>query len=191
VTGLLALMLLTEARRAARSRPDGSLVPLAEQDRSLWNQELIQEGLAIVTDALSRTALGPYQLQAAIAAVHAEAARAEDTDWPQILALYELLERISPNPMVTLNRAVAAAMVQGPQAGLKLLRTLDDDENIAEHHRLHAVRAHLLEMAGERAAALHSYQTAARRSTSLPEQRYLDARAARLTDEQSLASSDG
>jgi len=183
VAGLLALMLLTEARRAARSRPDGSLVPLAEQDRGRWNQALIQEGLALVGDALSRTALGPYQLQAAIAAVHAEAARAEDTDWRQVLALYELLERMSPNPMVTLNRAVAVAMVQGPQAGLDLLRTLDDD-CIAEHHRLHAVRAHLLEMAGDRAAARSSYQAAARRTTSLPEQRYLQARAARLIAEQ-------
>jgi len=182
VAGLLALMLLTEARRAARARPDGSLVPLAEQDRGRWNHELIQEGLALVTDALSRTALGPYQLQAAIAAVHAEAARAEDTDWPQILALYELLERISPNPIVTLNRSVAVAMVRGPQAGLDLLRTLDDDEHIAEHHRLHAIRAHLLEMAGDRVRALDSYRAAARRTTSLPEQRYLEARAARLVD---------
>jgi RNA polymerase sigma factor (sigma-70 family) len=184
VAGLLALMLLTEARRAARSRADGSLVPLAEQDRGQWNQESIQEGLALVTDALSRTPLGPYQLQAAISAVHAEAARAEDTDWPQILALYELLERISPNPMVTLNRSVAVAMVRGPQAGLELLRILDDDEHVAEHHRLHAIRAHLLEMAGDRAAARSSYQAAARLTTSLPEQRYLEARAARLADEQ-------
>jgi len=183
VAGLLGLMLLTEARRAARSRSDGSLVPLAEQDRRRWNRELIDEGLALVADALSRTALGPYQLQAAIAAVHAEAARAEDTDWPQILALYELLERSAPNPMVTLNRAVAVAMAQGPQAGLDLLKTLDD-ESIAEHHRLHAVRAHLLEMAGDREAALNGYLAAARRTTSLPEQRYLEARAARLIDEQ-------
>lgn len=183
VAGLLGLMLLTEARRAARSRFDGSLVPLAEQDRRQWNRELIDEGLALVADALSRTALGPYQLQAAIAAVHAEAARAEDTDWPQILALYELLERSAPNPMVTLNRAVAVAMAQGPQAGLDLLKTLDD-ESIAEHHRLHAVRAHLLEMAGDREAALNGYLAAARRTTSLPEQRYLEARAARLIDEQ-------
>lgn len=183
VAGLLGLMLLTEARRAARSRSDGSLVPLAEQDRRQWNRELIDEGLALVADALSRTALGPYQLQAAIAAVHAEAARAEDTDWPQILALYELLERSAPNPMVTLNRAVAVAMAQGPQAGLDLLKTLDD-ESIAEHHRLHAVRAHLLEMAGDREGALNGYLAAARRTTSLPEQRYLEARAARLIDEQ-------
>jgi RNA polymerase sigma factor (sigma-70 family) len=183
VAGLLALMLLTEARRAARSRPDGSLVPLAEQDRGRWNQELIHEGIALVTDALSRTELGPYQLQAAIAAVHAEAARAEDTDWPQILALYELLERITPNPMVTLNRSVAVAMVHGPQAGLDLLRTLDGDERVARHHRLFAIRAHLLELAGDLEAARASYDEAARRTTSLPEQRYLEARAARLIDQ--------
>jgi RNA polymerase sigma factor (sigma-70 family) len=183
VAGLLGLMLLTEARRPARSRSDGSLVPLAEQERSRWNRKLIDEGLALVADALSRTALGPYQLQAAIAAVHAEAARAEDTDWPQILALYELLERTAPNPMVTLNRTVAVAMAHGPQAGLDLLKTLDD-ESIAEHHRLHAVRAHLLEMAGDRRAALDSYRAAARRTTSLPEHRYLEARAAQLIDEQ-------
>jgi RNA polymerase sigma factor (sigma-70 family) len=182
VAGLLALMLLTEARRAARATADGNLVPLAEQDRGRWNQELIQEGLALVTDALSRTALGPYQLQAAIAAVHGEAGRAEDTDWPQILTLYELLVRISPNPMITLNHAVALAMVRGPQAGLDLLTTLDDDEHIAGHHRLDAVRAHLLEMAGERAAARSGYQTAARRATSLPEKRYLEDRAAGLGD---------
>ena len=125
--------------------------------------------------------LGPYQLQAAIAAVHAEAARAEDTDWRQILALYELLERIAPNPMVTLNRAVAIAMVRGPRAGLELLRTLEDDERIADHHRLHAIRAHLLELAGDREAAEHSFEEAARRTTSLPEQRYLEARAACLS----------
>jgi RNA polymerase sigma factor (sigma-70 family) len=182
VAGLLALMLLTEARRAARTRADGSLVPLAEQDRGRWNQELIREGLALITDALSRTPLGPYQLQAAIAAVHAEAARAEDTDWPQILALYELLERIAPNPIVSLNRAVAVAMVRGPQSGLELLSKLDEDDRIASHHRLEAVRAHLLEMAGDVAAARHSYQTAARRTTSLPEQRYLEARAAGLSN---------
>jgi RNA polymerase sigma factor (sigma-70 family) len=180
VSGLLALMLLTESRRAARTRRDGSLVPLAEQDRGRWNTQYIQDGVALITDALSGTALGPYQLQAAIAAVHAEAARAEDTDWPQILALYELLERISPNPMVTLNRSVAVAMVQGPEAGLELLRTLEGDERIAEHHRLHAIRGHLLELTGEHAAAQQSYQAAARRTTSLPEQRYLEARAARL-----------
>jgi len=183
VAGLLALMLLTEARRAARSRPDGSLVPLAEQDRRRWNRALIEEGVALVADALSRTPLGPYQLQAAIAAVHAEASRAQDADWPQILALYELLERISPNPIITLNRSVAVATVHGPQVGLELLRTLTDDGRINEHHRLYAIRAHLLELAGDRAAAARDYRDAARRTTSLSEQRYLEARAARLVDE--------
>jgi predicted RNA polymerase sigma factor len=183
VTGLLALMLLTDARRAARTRADGSLAPLAEQDRQLWNQSYIGEGLTLIADALSRTPLGPYQLQAAIAAVHDEAARAEDTDWPQILALYELLERISPNPMVTLNHAVALAMVRGPQTGLELLRRLDDNDRISNHHRLDAVRAHLLEMAGDRPAASASYRSAARRTTSLPEQRYLEGQAERLRDD--------
>jgi RNA polymerase sigma factor (sigma-70 family) len=182
VAGLLALMLLTDARRPARSRQDGSLVPLAEQDRGQWNRDAIREGLALVTDALSGTPLGPYQLQAAIAAVHAEAKRAEDTDWPQILVLYRILERISPNPMVTLNHAVAVAMVHGPRAGLELLTTLDEDERMARNHRLAAVRAHLLEMAGDRAAACVSFRTAARRSTSVPERRYLEAQAARLMD---------
>jgi RNA polymerase sigma factor (sigma-70 family) len=182
VAGLLALMLLTESRRAARSRDDGSLVPLAEQDRSRWNEELIHEGLALVTDSLSRTAVGPYQLQAAIAAVHAEAAHAEDTDWPQVLTLYELLERVAPNPIVTLNRSVAVAMVQGPEAGLELLKTLQDDGQIAEYHRFYAIRAHLLELADDRTAARASFEEAARRTTSLPEQRYLEARAARLVD---------
>jgi RNA polymerase sigma factor (sigma-70 family) len=180
VTGLLALMLLTDARRPARSGPDGALVPLAEQDRGRWNPELIAEGVELVTGALSRAALGPYQLQAAIAALHDEAARAEDTDWPQILALYELLERSAPNPVVTLNRAVALAMVRGPRAGLTLLATLDSDARMASHHRLQAVRAHLLELAGDDIAARSSYQEAARRTTSAPEQRYLEGRAARL-----------
>ena len=183
IAGLLALMLLTDARRAARTRADGSLVPLAEQDRERWNESYIEEGVALVTDALTRAPLGPYQLQAAIAAVHDEAARAADTDWPQILVLYELLERISPNPMITLNHAVAVAMVKGPQAGLELLGSLHDDRRLAEHHRLDAVRAHLLEMAGDRAAARSSYQTAARRTTSLPERRYLEARANRLASD--------
>jgi RNA polymerase sigma factor (sigma-70 family) len=180
VAGLLALMLLTDARRSARTGPDGALIPIAEQDRGRWDRGSIEEGIALVTDALSRTPLGPYQLQAAIAAVHAEAARAEDTDWPQIVALYGVLERRSPNPVVTLNRAVAVAMVRGPRAGLELLETLDGDDRISRHHRLEAVRAHLLEMAGDREAALASYRTAARRSTSLPERRYLETRAARL-----------
>jgi RNA polymerase sigma factor (sigma-70 family) len=180
VTGLLALMLLTDARRLARSGPDGALIPLAEQDRGRWSAELITEGVGLVTQALSHTALGPYQLQAAIAALHDEAARAEDTDWRQILALYELLERSAPNPVVTLNRAVALAMVRGPRAGLGLLATLDSDPRMASHHRLHAVRAHLLELAGDDVAACSSYREAARRTTSLPEQRYLEGRAARL-----------
>jgi len=180
VAGLLALMLLTDARRSARTGPDGALIPIAEQDRGRWDRGSIEEGIALVTDALSGTPLGPYQLQAAIAAVHAEAARAEDTDWPQIVALYGVLERISPNPVVTLNHAVAVAMVRGPRAGLGLLETLDGDDRISRHHRLEAVRAHLLEMAGDREAALASYRTAARRSTSLPERRYLETRAARL-----------
>ena len=182
VAGLLALMLLTDARRAARSRADGSLVPLAEQDRSLWNRSYIEEGVELVTGALSSRPLGPYQVQAAIAAVHDEAPRAEKTDWPQILALYELLERLAPNPMVTLNHAVALAMVRGPQLGLALLSTLDDDDRVADHHRLDAVRGHLLEMVGDRTAARASYRSAARATTSLPEQRYLEARAARLRD---------
>jgi RNA polymerase sigma factor (sigma-70 family) len=181
VAGLLALMLLTDARRLARTRPDGSLIPHAEQDRSRWNRESINEGITLITDALARTPLGPYQLQAAIAAVHAEAERAEDTDWPQIVRLYQLLERLAPNPMVTLNQAVAVAMVDGPRAGLALLEPLDTDDRLARHHRLHAVRAHLLEMAGDHQAARSGYQAAARLTTSLPEQRYLHSRAARLT----------
>jgi len=184
VAGLLALMLLTDARRPARSGPDGALIPLAEQDRGRWNQDGIQEGIALITLTLPRAPLGPYQLQAAIAAVHDEAARAEDTDWPQILALYELLDRVAPGPMVTLNRAVAVAMVQGPRAGLDLLTTLGGDGRLAGHHRLDAVRAHLLEMAGDYVAARASYRSAARRTTSLPEQRYLESRAARLTEDQ-------
>jgi RNA polymerase sigma factor (sigma-70 family) len=182
VAGLLALMLLTDARRPARAAADGSLIPLAEQDRSRWDAELIREGIALVTDALAGGPLGPYQLQAAIAAVHAEAERAEDTDWPQILALYELLARGWPSPMVTLNHAVAVAMVRGPRPALELLETLDGDDRIARHHRLHAVRAHLLEMAGDRAAARASFRTAARRTTSLPERRFLEARAAQLAE---------
>ena len=182
VTGLLALMLLTDARSPARTRPDGTLVPLAEQDRSRWDRASIRAGEALITHALSRASIGPYQLQAAIAAVHDEAERAEDTDWPQILALYELLERITDNPVITLNRAVAVAMVRGPRAGLSVLETLDAGERLTGHHRLDAVRAHLLEMAGNHAAARCCYRTAARRTTSLPERRYLEARAARLAE---------
>jgi RNA polymerase sigma factor (sigma-70 family) len=181
VAGLLALMLLTEARRPARTGPDGSLVPLAEQDRERWDRGLIAEGVALISDSLSRTRLGPYQLQAAIAAVHDEAPSVDETDWAQVLALYELLERVSPSPMVTLNRAVALAMVRGPVTGLDLLATLEADDRMARHHRLHAVRAHLLERTGDTAAARDSYRTAARLATNVPERRYLDAKAVSLT----------
>jgi RNA polymerase sigma factor (sigma-70 family) len=177
VAGLLALMLLTDARRAARTTPDGGLIPLAEQDRRAWDAEAIRAGVALITATLSRGQVGRYQLQAAIAAVHDEAPSAAETDWPQILVLYELLERIGPNPMVTLNHAVALAMVKGPRAGLGMLDTLDADGRLAGHHRLDAVRAHLLEMAGDHAKARAAYRAAARRTTSLPERRYLEARA--------------
>jgi RNA polymerase sigma factor (sigma-70 family) len=179
VAGLLALMLLNEARRPARTGPDGELVPLAEQDRSRWDQALIAEGVALVSAALPKGAVGEYQLQAAIAAVHDEAESADATDWPQILALYGLLEQMTGNPMVTLNRAVAAAMVEGPAAGLALLEGLD--EHLAGHHRLDAVRAHLLELDGDREAAIAHYRTAAGRTTSDAERDYLLTRAARLT----------
>jgi len=182
-SGLLALMLLTDARRPARVGPDGELITMAEQDRGLWNADSIAEGVALITDALPKGPTGPYQLQAAIAAIHDEAPSAEATDWPQIVGLYELLMRISANPVVALNHAVAVAMARGPRAGLDLLDTLQADERIAEDHRLHAVRAHLLEMAGDRAAARDSFLTAARRATNLSRQRYLYTQAARLTDD--------
>jgi RNA polymerase sigma factor (sigma-70 family) len=185
VAGLLALMLLTDARRQARTGPDGGLIPLAEQDRARWNRAHIADGVALITEALSRAPLGPYQLQAAIAAVHAEAPSAKDTDWAQILGLYELLAQVEPNPVVTLNHAVAMAMVKGPRAGLQLLEGLDGDERMAGSHRLDAVRAHLLEMAGDLEAARSRYRAAAHHTTSLPEQRYLEARAARLNAEPS------
>ena len=180
VTGLLAVMLLTDARRAARTDPDGLIVPLADQRRELWNADLIEEGVALITRALGRAPIGPYQLQAAIAAVHDEAASAADTDWPQILALYEVLETVSPGPVVTLNRAVALAMVNGPRAGLALLGTLDSDNRMAQTHRLDAVRAHLLELAGDAVGARECYQRAAQMTASIPEQQYLALRAARL-----------
>jgi len=180
VAGLLALMLLTDARRPARTLPDGSLVSLAEQDRGKWDRQRIAEGVALITEALPRGSVGPYQLQAAIAAVHDEAEHMDATDWPQILALYELLEQVTPNPMVTLNRAVAVAMVHGPAAGLDLLAALESDNRMARHHRLLATRAHLLELAGQPEAAAASYRAAARHATSLPERRYLTSRAARL-----------
>jgi RNA polymerase sigma factor (sigma-70 family) len=177
VAGLLALMLLTDARRPARTGRDGRLIPLAEQDRSRWDRAAIEEGVALISEALPRAPLGPYQLQAAIAAVHDEARTAGETDWPQILALYNLLDRAADNPMVTLNRAVALAMVRGPEAGLALLAPLDADARVANHHRLAAVRGHLHEMAGEEEAAREAYRQAARMTTSLPERRYLDAKA--------------
>lgn len=180
VAGLLALLLLTDARRDARGGPGGVLVPMAEQDRGRWDRERIEQGSAILTAAMQRGMPGPYQLQAAIAAVHDEAATSEETDWRQILGLYRLLERHLDSPMVTLGRAVALAMVGGPEAGLALLATLDGDERLARSHRPDAVRAHLEEMAGHHGAALERYRTAARRTTSVPEQRYLLARAARL-----------
>ena len=180
VAGLLALMLLTDARRAARTLPDGGLVPLAEQDHRLWDSAAISEGEALISATLARAPIGPYQLQAAIAAVHDSAPSAEATDWPQIVALFELLERVAPNPVVTLNHAVAVAMLRGPRAGLDMLDALANDERMSATHRLDAVRGHLLEMAGQANDAREAYRAAARRTTSLPEQRYLEARAARL-----------
>jgi RNA polymerase sigma factor (sigma-70 family) len=181
--GLLALMLLTDARRPARSDPQGALVPLDEQDRSLWNPDFIAEGVALVSATLGRGPVGPYQLQAAIAALHDEAATAEETDWPQILALYEVLEKVMPGPVVTLNKAVALARARGPLAGLAALGELDGDERMAGNHRLEAVRAHLLELAGDRPAAHTAYLKAARMTASVPEQRYLTLRAALTASE--------
>ena len=180
VAGLLALMLLTDARRPARTRPDGGLVPLAEQDRRLWDGTAIAEGVRLITEALASAPIGPYQLQAAIAAVHGEAASSQDTGWEQILGLYELLRLIAPGPMVALNRIVAVAMVHGPQVGLEQLETAEAEPGLAGHHRVDAVRAHLLDLAGDRASARAAYELAARRTLSVPEQRYLQARAAQL-----------
>ena len=182
VAGLLALMLLTDARRAARTTASGELVPLGEQDRSLWNAGRIAEGVALVTETLPRRTTGPYQLQAAIAAIHDEAPSAEETDWPQIKALYGLLLHMSDNPMVTLNHAVAVAMADGPAAGLQRLHRLAGDKQLAEDHRLYAVRAHLLEMSGDTTAAREAYLAAARKATNLPQQRYLNRQAAKLED---------
>ena len=171
--GLVALMLLTDARRAARVTPDGALVPLTEQDRGRWDRPLIAEGAALIARTLATTsALGPYQIQAAIAAVHDEADSVADTDWAEILALYDLLAQVSPGPMVSLGRAVAVAMVHGPAAGLAATGELAAP--LARHHRFHAVRAHLLDMAGDSAAAAAAYQTAARYATNTAEKRYLD-----------------
>jgi len=182
VAGLLALMLLTDARRAARTGPEGELIPLTKQDRTLWDQREISEGVALLTATLPKAPVGVYQLQAAIAAVHDEAARAEDTDWLQILALYDLLKRMSDNPMVMLNHAIATAMVHGPSVGLELLNALDADGRLTGHHRLDAVRAHLLELAGDHQAAIANYCIAAGRTASLPERNYLVTQAARLKE---------
>jgi RNA polymerase sigma factor (sigma-70 family) len=178
VAGLLALMLLTDARRPARTGRDGALVPLLDQDRGLWDAAAIAEGVDLITRTLATAPIGPYQLQAAIAAVHDEAARAEDTDWRQILGLYDLLQTIAAGPMVTLNRIVAIAMVHGPEAGLRQLTAAQADPALAGHHRVHAVRAHLLDLAGDRVGARTHYELAARHTLSVPEQRYLNARAA-------------
>lgn len=192
VAGLLALMLLTDARRAARTGPSGELIPLDQQNRALWDRSAITEGVALITATLARAPLppgsvGPYQLQAAIAAVHDEAASAEDTDWAQILGLYGLLQRISDNPMVTLNHAIATAMVHGPAAGLERLDALARDPRLAGHHRLDAVRAHLLERAGDHQGAIACYRRAAERTTSMSERDYLLTHAARLSEIQTQA----
>jgi RNA polymerase sigma factor (sigma-70 family) len=182
VGGLLALMLLTDSRRAARTGPGGELIPLTQQDRGRWDRDAIEEGTVLLDAAMARGRVGPYQLQAAIAALHDAADSVEETDWPQILALYGVLERMSDNPMVTLNRAVATAMVHGPSAGLALLDALADDRHLGAHHRLDAVRAHLLELAGDAEAARRHYRMAASRATNAPERDYLLTRAARLRE---------
>lgn len=181
VAGLLALMLLTDARRLARTTSTGELIPLAQQDRSLWDQGQIAEGVDLLSRVLPRGSVGPYQLQAAVAAVHDEAVRAEDTDWPQILALYDLLRRMTDNPMVALNHAVAAAMVHGPAKGLELLDARQPDGRLAGHHRLDAVRAHLLEQMGDIEGAVRHFRAAAAKTGSLPERNYLLTQAARLS----------
>ena len=180
VTGLLALMLLTHARHRARSGPDGALIPMSEQDRTLWDRDAISEGVGLITAALPRGLTGPYQIQAAIAAVHDEAPSTEATDWPQIVALYRVLLRLDNNPVVALNHAVAVSMDQGPQAGLELLRQLESDPRINADRRFHAVRAHLLEMTGNTAAARDAYEAAARQAANLQQQRYLHGQIARL-----------
>ncbi|HUI72143.1 MAG TPA: sigma-70 family RNA polymerase sigma factor [Spirochaetia bacterium] len=182
VAGLLALMLLTDARREARTGPQGELIPLTEQDRSLWDREAIEEGTSLISEALRQGAAGTYQLQAAIAALHDEAAQVEETNWPQILALYELLKRMSDNPVIALNHAIAAATVHGPAAGLQLLEDLAADPCLAHDHHLEAARAHLLEIAGEREGAIEHYRAAAAKTENLPERNYLLLRAARLSE---------
>ncbi len=183
VGGLLALMLLTEARHRARVGPDGALVPLAEQDRSRWDRALIEEGVALLLEVLAQGRVGPLQLQASIAAVHDEAATVAETDWVEIAGLYRLLERVDPSPMVTLNRAVAVGEVEGPEAGLAIVAALEADGRLGDHHRLHLVRGHLLEQAGDRAVARAELLEAARRTTSMPERRHLERRATELAGE--------
>lgn len=180
VAGLLALMLLTDARRNARTGPSGELIPLDEQDRSLWDRRAIAEGVALVDAALAMGSVGAFQIQAAIAALHDEAPSAAETDWPQILALYEMLKRMSENPVVALSHAIATAMVEGPEAGLALLDSLQDDQRLRGGHRLDAARAHLLERAGDRAGAVRLYRKAAEKTTSTPERDYLLMKAARM-----------
>jgi RNA polymerase sigma factor (sigma-70 family) len=180
VAGLLALMVLTDARRPARTRADGGLIPLAEQDRTRWDAAAIGEGTRLISATLATAAIGPYQLQAAIAAVHDEARRPADTDWRQILGLYDLLATMAPGPMVTLSRIVALAMVDGPRAGLDRLDEAARDPALRDHHRLDAVRAHLLDLAGDRAAARAAYEVAARRTLNRPERLYLESQATRL-----------
>jgi RNA polymerase sigma factor (sigma-70 family) len=183
VAGLLALMLLTDARRLARTNAAGELIPITQQDRALWDRQQIEEGVALLSATLPKGSVGPYQLQAAIAAVHDEALRADDTDWPQILALYDLLGRMSDNPMVRLNHAIAVAMVHGATRGLELLDALTTDARLADNHRLDAVRAHLLELAGDLKGAVSYYRAAAGKTGSLPERNYLLTQAARLSSE--------
>ena len=190
VAALLALMLLVGARRAARAGSEGELIPLADQDRSLWDRDAIAEGLALLRATPTPAAIGPFQLQAAIAAVHDEAPRAADTDWRRILVLYEQLEALQPNPMITLNRAIAAAMVHGPAAGLALVAPLDSDARLAGHYRLDAVRAQFHELAGDREAARAGYLAASAKTASIPERNYLLLKATRLGEAQGSPAAD-
>jgi RNA polymerase sigma-70 factor, ECF subfamily len=185
IMGLAALLLLQHARSEARFDSEGAVILLDDQDRSRWNQKMIAEGLALIDKAMRHKRRGPYQVQAAIAAVHDEAASVAATDWPEILGLYDVLAQLAPSPIVSLNRSVAVAMVAGPAAGLGVLSELESDRQLARHHRLHSTRAHLLEMAGDPAGAMASYREAARLTTSLPERRYLTARATTLADQES------
>lgn len=180
VAGALALMLLIHARTRARTDESGDLVPLADQDRRLWDAELIAEGVRILEEVLPHGHVGAHQLQASIAAVHAEARTPDETDWLQITMLYQMLEHTAPQPTVTLNRAVAVGMAFGPERGLEVVDPLLDDPSMRRHHRTHAVRAHLLEMAGRRDEAMEAYTRATRLTASIPEQRYLNARRAAI-----------